>query len=208
MYHNSIEEFMEKLASRSPVPGGGGAAALGGSMAAALGSMVANLTIGKKAYQSVEVQMVEVEKKLVKLRLEFLELINRDAEAFEPLSEAYRLPKVTKEEKMNRRKRLEEGLYQASMPPLEIMEKTLQLLELLEIVESIGSRMAISDVGVAVQYAKSTLLSASMNVFINTKMMENREMAAEIERVAEERIKLGMIQADQIFIKVMEKIRQ
>lgn len=208
MYHNTIEQFMEVLASKSPVPGGGGAAALGGSIAAALGSMVANLTIGKKSHENVESQLREVEKKLAAIRLEFLELINRDAQAFEPLSKAYRLPKITEEERCQRRKVMEEGLLEASRPPLELMKKTLELLDLLEVLEGIGSKLAISDIGVAVQYARSTLLSASMNVFINTKMMENRKRAVEMERIAEERMRVGVDQADRIFAKVMDKIHQ
>lgn len=208
MYHKSVDQFMEVLASKSSVPGGGSAAALGGSMAAALGSMVANLTIGKKAYAQVESQAVELEKRLSSLRLEFLDLINRDARAFEPLSKAYGLPKGTEEECRHRRKVMEEGLYKASMVPMEVMEKTLELLRLLEAMETIGSRLAISDIGIAVQYARSTLLSASMNVFINTNMMENRGTAKRLEDQTEEMLEEGIERADRIYAKILEAIRR
>ena len=199
---------MEALASKSSVPGGGGAAALGGSMAAALGSMVANLTIGKKAYAQVESQAAEMEKRLSALRLEFLDLINRDARAFEPLSKAYGLPKGTEEECRHRRKVMEAGLYEASIVPMEMMEKTLELLHLLEVMEKIGSRLAISDIGVAVQYARSTLLSASMNVFINTNMMEDRETAKRLEDQAEGMLEEGTEKADRIYASVRKTIRR
>ncbi|HIS56703.1 MAG: cyclodeaminase/cyclohydrolase family protein [Lachnospiraceae bacterium] len=208
MYHKSVDQFMEALASKSSVPGGGGAAALGGSMAAALGSMVANLTIGKKAYAQVESQAAEMEKRLSALRLEFLDLINRDASAFEPVSRAYRLPKETQEERRHRREVMEAGLYEASIVPMEMMEKTLELLHLLEVMEKIGSRLAISDIGVAVQYARSTLLSASMNVFINTNMMEDRETAKRLEDQAEGMLEEGTEKADRIYASVRKTIRR
>lgn len=208
MYRNSVNQFMEALASKSAIPGGGGAAALGGSMAAALGSMVANLTIGKKTYASVENQAIGMEKKLSALRIEFLELINGDAEAFEPLSKAYGLPKTTAEELSHRNEVLEDALYGASRIPLVIMEKVLELLDILDCMEKIGSKLAISDVGVAVQYARCALLSASMNVFINTNMMKDKKKALELEKRADEMAVVGVEKADQIYKNVMKKIHK
>ena len=173
-----ICEYLEVLSSKAPVPGGGGASALAGALGNALGQMVVNLTVGKKKY----------------------------AEVFAPLAECYRLSSATPEEKEHKETVMEEKLLDASMVPVEIMEKALELLEILDVLADKGSRMAVSDVGVAVQFPRTALLGAVMNVYINTKSMKNREKAEEINQKAKRMIKIGTSQADEIYEKVLEQL--
>lgn len=163
--------FLDALSSGAPVPGGGGASAAVGAMGAALGMMVTNLTIGKKKYAAVESEIIAIRDKLEQLRDQLAALTDEDAEAFEPLSKAYSLPKEEKELV------LESALDVASAVPLKIMETILEVMEQLEVLWQKGSRLAISDVGVGVLFAQAALESASLNVFINTKLMQNRERA-------------------------------
>lgn len=201
-----ICEYLEVLSSKAPIPGGGGASALAGALGNALGQMVVNLTVGKKKYAEVEEEMQEYLEHLKNMQQEFLHLSDRDAEVFAPLAECYRLPSATPEEKEHKETVMEEKLLDASMVPVEIMEKALELLEILDVLADKGSRMAVSDVGVAVQFTRTALLGAVMNVYINTKSMKNREKAEEINQNAKRMIKIGISQADEIYEKVLEQL--
>lgn len=201
-----ICEYLEVLSSKAPVPGGGGASALAGALGNALGQMVVNLTVGKKKYAEVEEEMQEYLERLKTMQQEFLHLSDRDAEVFAPLAECYRLPSATPEEKEHKETVMEEKLLDASMVPVEIMEKALELLEILDVLADKGSRMAVSDVGVAVQFTRTALLGAVMNVYINTKSMKNREKAEEINQNAKRMIKIGISQADEIYEKVLAQL--
>ena len=201
-----ICEYLEVLSSKAPVPGGGGASALAGALGNALGQMVVNLTVGKKKYAEVEEEMQEYLEHLKNMQQEFLHLSDRDAEVFAPLAECYRLPSATPEEKEHRETVMEEKLLDASMVPVEIMEKSLELLEILDVLADKGSRMAVSDVGVAVQFTRTALLGAVMNVYINTKSIKNREKAEEINQKAKRMIKIGTSQADEIYEKVLAQL--
>ena len=201
-----ISEYLEDLSSKAPVPGGGGASALAGALGNALGQMVVNLTVGKKKYAEVEEEMQKYLTDLKTMQQEFLHLSDRDAEVFAPLAECYRLPSTTPEEKEHKDAVMEEKLLDASMVPVEIMEKSLELLEILDVLADKGSRMAVSDVGVAVQFTRTALLGAVMNVYINTKSMKNREKAEEINQKAKRMIKIGKSQADEIYEKVLAQL--
>ena len=201
-----ISEYLEVLSSKAPVPGGGGASALAGALGNALGQMVVNLTVGKKKYAEVEEETQKYLTDLKTMQQEFLHLSDRDAEVFAPLAECYRLPSTTPEEKEHKDAVMEEKLLDASMVPVEIMEKSLELLEILDVLADKGSRMAVSDVGVAVQFTRTALLGAVMNVYINTKSMKNREKAEEINQKAKRMIKIGTSQADEIYEKVLAQL--
>ena len=201
-----ISEYLEVLSSKAPVPGGGGASALAGALGNALGQMVVNLTVGKKKYAEVEEEMQKYLTDLKTMQQEFLHLSDRDVEVFAPLAECYRLPSTIPEEKEHKDAVMEEKLLDASMVPVEIMEKSLELLEILDVLADKGSRMAVSDVGVAVQFTRTALLGAVMNVYINTKSMKNREKAEEINQKAKRMIKIGKSQADEIYEKVLAQL--
>lgn len=203
----TIEGFLEVLSSKEPVPGGGGASALAGALGNALGQMVANLTIGKKKYADVEAEIKELLGRMQKLQAAFVTLADRDAQVFAPLAQCYSLPSLTEEEKAYKEKVMEERLLDASFVPLEIMEHAVAMLGILEILGDKGSRLAVSDVGVGVQFIRASLLGAVMNVYINTKSMKNREKAEELNARAGQLIEEGTAWADRIYAKVLDQLR-
>lgn len=171
----TIEEYLEILSSKEPVPGGGNASAIAGAMGASLTSMVINLTIGKKKYLDVEEEMKEALKHAVDVQKVFLKLADKDAEVFLPLSRAYSMPKNTEEEKRVRESYLEQVLYDASLVPLNIMECVEGFLPVLKKVAKKGSKIAISDAFVAATYLQTAVEGASVNVKINANLMKNPE---------------------------------
>lgn len=201
-----IYDYLEVLASKAPVPGGGGASALGGALAAGLGQMVANLTVGKKRYADVEEEMQGYLCALNICQMEMTALADRDAEVFAPLAAAYGMPSETEEQKAKKDRVMEENLLAASLVPLQIMEKAVGMMAVLEEMEKKGSRMAVSDVGVAVQFARTALTGAVMNVYINTKSMKNREKAEELNGRAEALMETGIRKADEIYGNVLKKL--
>ena len=182
---STCTEFVEVLASKAPVPGGGGASALVGAVGTALGNMVGSLTVGKKKYADVEDEMYELKAKCDQLQKDFLRLIERDAEVFEPLSKAYGMPKETEEEKAEKARVMEIVLKDACSVPMEIMEKCCEAIELIVEFGAKGSKLAISDAGVGAAFCKAALQGASLNVYINTKSMADREYAEELNRKAD-----------------------
>ncbi|MBQ9041649.1 MAG: cyclodeaminase/cyclohydrolase family protein [Eggerthellaceae bacterium] len=182
MMDKSCTEFAAELAGKVSVPGGGGAAAYVGALGVALCSMVGNFTTGKKKYAEYEedVQRMLAEGEQVRARL--LELVEEDAAAFYPLSQAYGIPK----EDSTRDEVLEKCTKDALAGPLEMMRQIAKAIELLEEMNVKGSRMLISDVGCGAVCAAAAMRAASMNVFINTKGLKDREYAAKVEAEADE----------------------
>ena len=203
----TIQEFLDVLSSKEPVPGGGGASALAGALGNALGQMVANLTIGKKKYALVEDEIKELAERMKGIQGQFSALADQDAKVFAPLAKCCSLPSGTEEEKAYKAEVMEARLLDASLVPMEIMEKASEMLEIMDILADKGSRMAVSDVGVGVQFIRTALLGAVMNVYINTKSMKNREKAEEMNEKAERLIKEGTEAADRIYQKVLEQLR-
>ncbi|MFI3213444.1 MAG: cyclodeaminase/cyclohydrolase family protein, partial [Eubacteriales bacterium] len=174
--NKEIKDFFEELSSGSPTPGGGGASAMIGMVCSALCSMVGNLTSGKKkyaAYQS-DIEEVLVQAKAATERL--YQLIDEDALAFAPLAKAYGIPK----DQADREEILEAALVVAARVPMEIVEEVYKLIPMMEQLVDKGSRLAISDVAVAAAACESALKGAVMNVYINTKLMKNREVAIDM----------------------------
>lgn len=207
MLEKKTTEFLNVLSSSAPVPGGGGASAAVGAFGAALGMMVANLTVGKKKYADVEAEMIEICGRLEKIRDRLIVLTDEDAKAFEPLSKAYGLPKNTPEEKAEKERILEQALYEASLTPMEIMKTVLESMKLLEILGEKGSRIAISDVGVGILFAQAALEGASLNVFINTGLMKNAERASELNETANRLIAEGQAYKERIYAGVCVQLK-
>ena len=203
-----IQEFLEALSSGQPVPGGGGASALAGALGNSLGRMVGNLTSGKKRYAEFQEELEVLMKRLDGLQEDFLMLARKDEEVFEPLAQCYRLPAATEEEKAYKASVMEERLLAASLVPLELMEKALELMEILEVLAKNGSRMAVSDVGVGVQMARAALLGAVMNVYINTKSMSDRTKAEELNSLAGKMADSGIEKADRIYASVITALTE
>lgn len=169
--------FIESLASSSPTPGGGSACAYVGALSSALASMVGNLTLGKKAYASVEAEVYMTLEKLAVARERLLELVDEDMRAFEPLAAAYRMPKATPEEQKDKDKALQRALREACDVPLAIMQSVADVVELTEFLAYHGSKMALSDAGVAAAFARGAADGASLNIFINAASMDDRKQA-------------------------------
>ena len=198
-----IHEFNTVLASKAPTPGGGGASALAASLGAALGSMVANLTVGKKKYAQYEAEHSAVLEELETLRLRAEELINKDAEAFEPLSRAYSIPK----DAPGRDEELERCLRLAAEPPMEILRLACRGIQIHERLEKTGSVLALSDVGTGVIMFWAAMYGAAMNVRVNTRLMKDREYAEklndELERLMQSHWKI----ADKVYENVWERLK-
>lgn len=203
----TVFTFLEQLSSKSPTPGGGGAAGLGGAAGAALGEMVVNLTLGKKRYAQVEEEMQNLLEKLEHLKKEFLRLADEDEVVFAPLAAAYSLPSGTEEEKKYKDEVLESHLLAATLVPLTVMERAAETLEIMDTLAEKGSRMAVSDVGVGVQFLRSALLGAKMNVSINTKSMKMRDRALQLNSRADQLAEDGIRRADAIYGMVEAALR-
>ena len=201
------KDWFEVLSSSAPVPGGGGASALAGAGGAALCMMVANLTVGKKKYAMHEELMKEFLVRLEKLRDESLTLIEEDAKGFEPLAAAYSLPSSTDEEKAEKEKIMASALVKACEVPIAIMEKGAEILDIAVELAEKGSVMAVSDVGVAVQFIRTAVLGASMNVYINTKSMKDRKTAEELNAKADSLNKKASETADAVFAKIEGELK-
>ncbi|MGI6094406.1 MAG: cyclodeaminase/cyclohydrolase family protein [Lachnospiraceae bacterium] len=201
------KEFVEVLASKAPVPGGGGASAMVGAIGTALGNMVGSLTVGKKKYADVEEEMYALKEKCDRLQKEFLTLVERDAEVFEPLAKAYGMPRETEEEKAEKARVMEIVLKEACSVPMEIMEKCCEAIDVIEEFAAKGSSLAISDAGVGAAFCKAALKGASLNVYINTKSMKNREYAEELNQKADAMLAEYPAKADAIFESVLGKLK-
>lgn len=201
------QDFINELASKAPTPGGGGASAYCGALATALASMVGNLTVGKKTYAAVEDEVKEALIQLEEQRNKFVELIDKDAQAFEPLSRAYRLPRATCEELVHKNKVMQQALVGATEVPLEIMEICAQVITTSKFLAHNGSRLALSDVGVAVLFAKAALKGASLNVYANASSMANEAQARSYIQQADCLIEEYGALADELYEYVIKEIR-
>jgi len=192
---NTCREFVEVLASSAPVPGGGGAAALVGAIGTALGNMVGSLTVGKKKYADVEDEIIALKHKCDGLQKALLDQVPADAEGFEPLAKAYGIPK----DDPNRDKVLEEATIVACAVPMKIMELCCEAIDAIAVFAAKGSRLAVSDAGCGAACCKAALQSASLNVFINTKSLKNREVAERMNAKANGMLDKYCALADEIF---------
>ncbi|RJP33950.1 MAG: methenyltetrahydrofolate cyclohydrolase [Actinobacteria bacterium] len=182
--------FLDKLASRSPEPGGGSVSALVGALGAALVSMVGNLTLGKEKYADVQDKVDELLESSEKLREELQSLIQKDTEVYADVSAAFKLPRETEGEKAERASRIQEALKLATEVPFEIAEKCLEVARLSETSAVIGNVGAVSDAGVAVLLAEAAAQSAALNVKINVNSIEDRAFSqgkwSRIQEILEE----------------------
>ena len=182
MKDRTVDVFLTELASGAPTPGGGGASAVCGAIAAALGSMVGNLTSGKKKYAEYQEEIEVAIGKCGSLVKEFEGLGKKDEEVFEPLAQAYSIPK----DQEGRDEILEGVLKEASTAPFEVVEKAYETSLVLACLAVIGSRLAISDVGVAAAACETAAKGAAMNVYINTKSMKDRAYAEDLNKRTDE----------------------
>ena len=195
MTMENCRKFVEVLASDAPAPGGGGAAALVGAIGTALGNMVGSLTVGKKKYAEVEAEIIELKGKCDALQMELLNQVEADEVNFLPLAKAYGIPK----DDPNRDTIMEEATLIACSTPVKIMELCCQAIDYIAVFAAKGSRLAVSDAGCGAVICKSALQAASLNVFINTKTLKNREKAEEMNAKCLAMLAEYGAKADEIF---------
>ena len=201
-----VKDFLDALASSEPVPGGGGGAALGGALGAALVSMVANLTIGKKGYEEVEGPMADVLAKTEALRKELPELMEADERVFSQVMATYRLPRKTPEQKKARTDAMQVALKEAAEVPLTIAERCAQIVDLALPAAEMGNEWAVSDAGVGVLFAEACIHAALLNVYINLSSIKDKDFVDEMRARAGE-ITAGKTETkDQVMAIVHEKI--
>ena len=199
MLDNSVKEFTEMLASKTSIPGGGGASAMVGAIGIALGDMVGEFTVGKKKYADVEQNMYELMKRAQELRVELLNCIEKDALAFEPLAKAYAIPK----DDPNREEIMENCLKNAARVPAEMMKLTADAIELLGEFAAKGSKIVMSDAATGVVMCKAAMQGAAVNVKINTKSMKDVEYANILNGIVEDLLDKYVPMADEIYESIM-----
>ena len=200
--NTNLEEWLKALASDAPAPGGGGASALAGSCAAALGAMVANLTRGNRRYEEVRPEMIELAERTEKISEHLFRLIEEDRLAFLPLAEAYRIPK----EEPGRAEKLEAALRTAAGAPMEMLKTLATLPPLLSVLLQKGSKLALSDVGCAAALCRGAAESAHLNVLVNTKLMKDRCRAEELEAEADGLLSDTASACDQLYVSVRNRL--
>ncbi len=204
--HNTIAKFLDELASEQPTPGGGGAAAIMGAVGAALVSMVANLTIGKKNYEAFDEELKETRAKAEALRAELTAAINEDVDAFNAVMGAYGLPREGDEQKAARAAAIQAALKQATDAPLRAVKACHEVIKLSAVVAEKGNVNVISDAGVAALAANAGLRSAALNVYINAQSINDREFAeirlGEVNALTE----LAALKTEEVYAVVRGKI--
>jgi len=193
-----LDEFLEDLASSKPAPGGGSAAAVAGALAAALSSMVANLTIGKEQYKDVEGAFEGILEKAEVLRKEFLQAIGEDIEAYNKVMDAYGLPRETEEEKKKRRETIQSALKGATEPPFKMAELAGDVLELSKECALSGNSHAVTDAGASAILAQAAARTALLNVDINLSSISDSDFVEEKRRKRNDLSKASREKAEEV----------
>lgn len=173
----TVTQFAEVLASNAPAPGGGSTAALEGALGAALTAMVCRLTEGRKKYEMHEEYIRKVKAEATALQAQFLDVMDRDTDAFMLISNAYSMPKATDEEKAARSAAIQKGLVKCIQTPFEMMELSLQTIRLTDSLLDKFNTGAASDLGVGALSLRAAVQGAWLNVLINIGSLKDRELA-------------------------------
>lgn len=207
--HNtqSLNSFLDELASSSPAPGGGSVAALAGAIGSALTSMVCNLTIGKKKYQDVEADMKGILRKSEEIRKTFTKLVEDDTEAFNKVMEAYSLPKDSEDQKALRSAAIQEATKEAALVPLEVMKHVVDAMTMTKIVAEKGNANSVSDAGVSALMLHAACESAALNVQINLSSIRDTEFVGWRSGELDSLRRTSKMRSDEIMEIVSKKIR-
>lgn len=182
-----LNEFIDKVASSDPVPGGGSVSAMAGSTAAALSAMVAGLTIGKKKYAEVEEEIKEIKIKADELKNKLLKDIEKDSEAFNLVMKAFGMPKTTDEEKAKRKEAIQTSMKKAAEVPFDVAKSCFEVMKLAEVVVEKGNKNAVTDGAVSAMLARTAILGALYNVKINLDSIKDEDF---VEKYSKEVKKL------------------
>jgi formiminotetrahydrofolate cyclodeaminase len=208
MTEMSCNDFVEELAGKKPVPGGGGASALVGAIGAALGNMVGSLTVGKLKYYDVEDEMQDLIRRSQALEKDLLALVDEDAACFKPLADAYKLPDDSPVDKAKKAAVMTAALSGACIAPMKIMHKCCEAIDICGEFAAKGSRMALSDAAVGAVLCKAALQGASLNIFINTKSLDDVEYAEKLNDEAESMLAEYTVKADKIYEDVLAQLKK
>jgi len=178
----TVQNFLAELASSSPAPGGGSVAALCGSLASALCSMVCRLTVNKKKYENVSDELKAILEKTEFYRNEFSRLIDEDTTAFHIVMEAYKLPKATDEDKTKRSQAIDEALKKAADVPMEVLKYVSEMIEFAIIIANKGNENSLSDSSVAALLLQSAGVAALYNIVINVKQIKDHAYVEEKQK--------------------------
>ncbi|MBI1876828.1 MAG: cyclodeaminase/cyclohydrolase family protein [Chloroflexi bacterium] len=204
--NQTVQAFLDELASAAPTPGGGGAAALVGAMGAALAGMVCNLTIGKEKFAGVEPQMKEILANAESLRARLTGMMTEDVAAVDAVMAAYRLPKATDEEKAARIAAIQEASKKATLVPLAAARACAEVIDLCQPTADMGNPNVVSDAGVAVLCAQAGLKSAALNVLINLGAIKDEAFVAQHRAELDEILAHYGPMADEIYELVKNKL--
>ncbi len=171
----TIQDFLNQTAGSTPVPGGGSISALNGAIATALAEMLANLTIGKKNYTAVEAEMKTTVHDMSHQRSLFLEDIDRDAEAYKMVFNAFKLSKDTEEEKINRINQIQRATKQAAIIPMEIAQRAVMIMDTIDYTTRNGNKNAVTDGCISMMTCRTAVLGALLNVRINLGAIHDAE---------------------------------
>lgn len=198
----TIGNFAELVAAGTPTPGGGSVAAYCGMLAASLGRMMCNITMGKPKYNAVENRLSEIAGDLEGLSERLRELIAEDADSFEAVLRAYRMPKETEQEKTERAAAIQISLQTAVDVPFETAQRSFEVLALLDELADIGTPNALSDVAVGAQLAQVSIKGASYNVCVNLDSLADRDAAEKTRQEIDDLVRQGAAVADEVVAKM------
>lgn len=204
MENKTIKEFTDLCASKAPTPGGGGVCACVSALAASLSEMVTNLTIGKAKYIMHTVELEDIRKETNLVRSLLLECINKDEQAFLPLSKAYKMDK----EDPNYLTTLEKCLIDAANSPLLILKYTTRIIDLNERLATIGSKISVSDSATSVMLASGVLYAAYINILVNTNLMKDREYAENLNKEAKDLLDEYSLKALDVYNNIIKRISE
>lgn len=204
--NNSMKEFAGDLGAKKSMPGGGSAAAYAATMANSLAMMVANFTLGKKKYADYEEDIVRILDRAQKMSEDVMSLVDKDIEAFLPLSNCYKMQANTEEEKKAKALEMEKCLRGAAMVPMEILDISKDILDLHEELLIQGSVMLLSDVGVGAEMVRVAAKSAYININVNTKYMKDRDYADKAVLKYADLLKVIEDKCDRIYSEVMNRL--
>lgn len=195
----TCKEFVAAVATSEPIPGGGSVAALVGALGAALSTMVASLTINNKKYRAVEAEMEKNIQEIQQIQDDLISLVQKDIENFEPLAKLYKMKSDDPEEKERIKEAKQKALYQACLVPMEIIKKCGRAIELSQEFAIKGNKVVIADSGSSAVLCKAAMQAASFNIYINTNMMRDKDLAHKINGETAQRIVYYGALADSVF---------
>lgn len=186
-----MDEFIEKVASDSPTPGGGSVSALASSLGCALNEMVSRISLKKESDHAITGELQTVLDGSAELRTRLTRLVDEDAQAYQVVMDSYSLPKGTDEERENRTRAIQDALVGAAEPPLQIMRASLEVLDMAMFLAESGSKNACTDAGVAALMAQAGLHGGYLNVRINLAYVRNKDIVEDMENEARSAFEKG-----------------